>query len=97
MKTQHAPYLLNVLFIDVSIWYTRRKDALTMKQQRNVITEYCFVRPIYLFLNQMNSCDTWLARFDWHQPHTSYFKSAYHILDLVFWFGLSILTKIIIL
>ena len=65
-----------------------------MKQQRNVITEYCFVRPIYLFLNQMNSCDTWLARFDWHQPHTSYFKSAYHILDLVFWFGhLSILTK----
>ena len=39
-----------------------------MKQQRNLITEYCFVRPTYLFLNQMNSCDTWLARFDWHQP-----------------------------
>lgn len=74
--------------------HVEKNDALTMKQQRNLITEYCFVRPIYLFLNQMNSCDTWLARFDWHQPHTSYFKSAYHILDLVFWFGhLSILTK----
>ena len=34
----------------MSQYGTRRKnDALTMKQQRNLITEYCFVRPIYLF------------------------------------------------
>ena len=34
-----------------------------------------------------NNSYRWLLRFDWASPEHVHFASAYHILDLVFWFG----------
>lgn len=42
-------------------------------------------------LQQLNIQDSnaqlWLAEFAWHDTSSAHYRSAYHILDMVFWFG----------
>lgn len=60
----------------------------TGKQQAHVVTELYFKQPTITLLQQMsNNSYRWLLRFDWARPEHVHFASAYHILDLVFWFG----------
>ena len=42
-------------------------------------------------LQQLNIQDSnaqlWLAEFAWHDTSSAHYRGAYHILDMVFWFG----------
>ncbi|SUM68621.1 para-nitrobenzyl esterase chain A [Staphylococcus saccharolyticus] len=71
-----------------------KNDVKTAHQQRQTITQYYFKLPAINTLNQLNAHHKWLARFDWCQSDSLHFKSAYHILDVAFWFGnLAILSE----
>ena len=74
--------------IDIS-----KNHARTAQQQRELITQYYFIEPAIHLLQHIHTPHKWLARFDWCRPNSTHFKTAYHILDIVFWFGhLDILT-----
>ena len=64
------------------------EQAQTGQQQAQVVTDLYFKRPALQFLDNLkNNSHKWLARFDWSLLSHPAFNSAYHILDLVFWFG----------
>lgn len=63
-------------------------DATSAQQQSTCITDYIFQQPAHDFLKSIShNPNRWLASFQWHQPNNTYYHSAYHILDIVFWFG----------
>lgn len=63
-------------------------EAISAKQQSDFITKYIFQQPVHRFLNDMkHNPNIWLACFQWHRTDSKYYKSAYHILDMIFWFG----------
>ncbi|MBO1198535.1 carboxylesterase/lipase family protein [Staphylococcus simiae] len=65
------------------------------KQQSQAITNWYFKYPAQQFLSQLSvkQSELWLAEFAWYDQCDSLFSSAYHILDMIFWFGnLQILT-----
>lgn len=63
-------------------------DAISAQQQSTCITDYIFQQPAHDFLKSIShNPNRWLASFQWHQPNNTYYHSAYHILDIVFWFG----------
>ena len=63
-------------------------QAQTGKDQARMVTTHYFETPAISFLNQLdNNRHCWKLRFDWCLSNVSPFQSAYHILDLVFWFG----------
>ena len=63
-------------------------QAQTGKDQARMVTTHYFETPAISFLNQLdNNPHCWKLRFDWCLSNASPFQSAYHILDLVFWFG----------
>lgn len=60
----------------------------TSEDQARMVTTHYFEAPALSFLNQLEShryC--WKLRFDWCLSNQPAFQSAYHILDLIFWFG----------
>lgn len=60
----------------------------TGEEQARMVTLHYFEAPVCSLLNTLKHhryC--WKLRFDWCLPNQSPFQSAYHILDLVFWFG----------
>lgn len=60
----------------------------TGQQQAEAVTALYFIRPTLNLLQQMRENPRcWLIRFDWARPEYVDFASAYHILDVVFWFG----------
>lgn len=63
-------------------------DIQTAQQQRDYITRYYFHKPFQSYLKTLKQhTDVYTYIFDWvHPTHTSY-QSAYHILDVLFWFG----------
>ncbi|HHQ6731651.1 TPA: carboxylesterase family protein [Staphylococcus aureus] len=67
------------------------EDVQTAKQQSLAITNCYFKQPMKQFLQQLNIQDSnaqlWLAEFAWHDTSSVHYRSAYHILDMVFWFG----------
>ncbi|RIL72499.1 carboxylesterase/lipase family protein [Staphylococcus devriesei] len=64
------------------------EEAQTGQQQAQVVTDLYFKQPALQFLDNLkNNPHKWLVRFDWSLSSHSDFKSAYHILDLIFWFG----------
>ena len=67
------------------------EDVQTAKQQSLAITHCYFKQPMKQFLQQLNIQDSnaqlWLAEFAWHDTSSAHYRSAYHILDMVFWFG----------
>lgn len=67
------------------------EDVQTAKQQSLAITHCYFKQPMKQFLQQLNIQDSnaqlWLAEFAWHDTSSTHYRSAYHILDMVFWFG----------
>ncbi|MBI5973187.1 carboxylesterase family protein [Staphylococcus caledonicus] len=64
------------------------EEAQTGQQQAQVVTDLYFKQPALQFLDNLkDNPHKWLARFDWSIPSQPDFNSAYHILDLVFWFG----------
>lgn len=62
-------------------------NAQTGKQQAQLVTDLYFKTPALQLLDTLSLSTRWFLRFDWCLPNTSDFNSAYHILDLVFWFG----------
>lgn len=62
-------------------------EVQTAQQQREIITTSYFKNMALNFLQFTHSQHKWLARFDWCKPKSMHFKSAYHILDMIFWFG----------
>lgn len=65
----------------------KEANAQTGKQQAQLVTDLYFKTPALQLLDTLNNAQRWLLRFDWHLPTSFEFNSAYHILDLVFWFG----------
>ena len=63
------------------------EEVQSAQQQREVITTSYFKNMALNFLQSTHSQHKWLARFDWCKPKSIHFKSAYHILDMIFWFG----------
>lgn len=67
------------------------KDVQTASQQSSMITQYYFKQPAEHFLQQLSlhseHTNLWCACFSWHDNKHSKFQSAYHILDVIFWFG----------
>lgn len=43
--------------------------------------------PIKTDYIQDSNAQLWLAEFAWHDTSSAHYRSAYHILDMVFWFG----------
>lgn len=63
-------------------------DVQTGRQQADIVTDYYFIAPMMSFFNRLeHNSNQWLLRFDWSLPGHPHFASAYHILDLIFWFG----------
>lgn len=64
------------------------EDVQTAKQQSLAITHCYFKQPMKQFLQQLNIQDSnaqlWLAEFAWHDTSSAHYRSAYHILDMVF-------------
>lgn len=70
-------------------------NVTSAKQQSQAISEWYFKFPARQFLTQLSDRQTelWLAEFTWYDHPNPLFVSAYHILDMIFWFGnLQILT-----
>lgn len=69
---------------DISV---EESASQTGKQQAQLVTDLYFKAPALHLLDTLPHAKCWYLRFDWHLPNSSDFNSAYHILDLVFWFG----------
>ncbi|GJF59328.1 carboxylesterase family protein [Staphylococcus argenteus] len=67
------------------------EDVQSARQQSEAITHCYFKQPIEQLLQQLNIQDPnaqlWFAEFAWHDNTSEHYRSAYHILDMIFWFG----------
>ncbi|UXR82430.1 carboxylesterase family protein [Staphylococcus sp. IVB6214] len=64
-------------------------DIDTAQQQRDYITHYYFLRPFQSYLKRLQQHHhiVYTYAFDWTHPTHTLYQSAYHILDVLFWFG----------
>lgn len=62
-------------------------DITTGKGQSEAITYYEFKQPSLRWLDHYQYKKKWLYCFNWSAPTAQNFKTPYHILDVVFWFG----------
>lgn len=62
-------------------------DITTGRGQSEAITYYEFQQPALHWLNQYQYSQKWLYNFNWRAPKSLNFKTPYHILDVIFWFG----------
>lgn len=68
--------------------YVKPHDVQSAVQQSQIITYSYFLAPALHFLKHFSTTNqAWLARFDWCIPLHHDYGSAYHILDVIFWFG----------
>ncbi|QLK86879.1 carboxylesterase family protein [Staphylococcus sp. 17KM0847] len=63
-------------------------DIQTAQQQRDYITKHYFHEPLQKYINHLNHTQNiYTYTFSWSYPLHPDFRSAYHILDVLFWFG----------
>lgn len=62
-------------------------DVTTGKGQSEAITYYEFKQPALRWLDDYQYTQKWLYCFNWSLPASQNFKTPYHILDVIFWFG----------
>ena len=66
------------------------EDVQTAKQQSLAITHCYFKQPMKQFYNnsiyKIQTHNYGFAEFAWHDTSSTHYRSAYHILDMVFWF-----------
>ncbi|MCS4485739.1 carboxylesterase family protein [Staphylococcus americanisciuri] len=63
-------------------------NITTAQQQRNFITTYYFHEPFHTYVKALSQHTTvYTYTFDWSHPTHPLYHSAYHILDVLFWFG----------
>ena len=67
------------------------EDVQTAKQQSLAITHCYFKQPMKQFYNNLiykiQTHNYGFAEFAWHDTSSAHYRSAYHILDMIFWFG----------
>ncbi|MHD0396858.1 carboxylesterase family protein [Staphylococcus simulans] len=66
---------------------TDKFDITIGKGQSEAITYYEFKQPALRWLDAYACAHKWCYRFNWSAPTSFTFKTPYHILDVVFWFG----------
>ena len=91
IKNEHkklAPTQFQKVVERAGLEIPKTNDIETAQQQRDYITQHYFLEPFQIYVKTMQShTDLYTYQFDWSHPTHPLYHSAYHILDVAFWFG----------